>query len=169
MYIYNCAACFFKREIQVALFTFTLLHCHFISSPSPIHHLFTITTLPSLYHHHFTISFTFTTLPSLYHHHFTISSPSPIHYLFTFIPLYHLFNHLISSTTCSRSHSCSRSSMHATIVLDGLVYVLNICIAPRDWVQTINLSCCYRWGLNMFCAYMPSANSEMDWEEGATA
>ena len=81
----NCAACFFKREIQVALFTFTHLHRHLISSPLPIH-LFTFNNSPF---------FTFTN-SSLYLHQFTIFLPSTI---------YHLFNHFISSTTRSRSRS----------------------------------------------------------------
>ena len=51
IHVYICAACFFKREIQVALFTFTHLHRHLISLPSPIHHLFIFTNSPFLYLH----------------------------------------------------------------------------------------------------------------------
>ena len=54
IHVYICAACFFKREIQVALFTFTHLHRHLISSPSPI------ISLPSPIHHLFICMFTFT-------------------------------------------------------------------------------------------------------------
>ena len=66
IHVYICAACFFKREIQVALFTFTHLHRHLISSPSPIHH-----SLPSPIHH---------SLPSP-----IISLPSPIFIISLFV------------------------------------------------------------------------------------
>ena len=68
IHVYICAACFFKREIQVALFTFTHLHRHLISSPSPIHYFFT-----------------FTNSPFLHLHQFIIYSPSPIYHLFIFM------------------------------------------------------------------------------------
>ena len=55
IHVYICAACFFKREIQVALFTFTHLHRHLISSLSPIH-LFIFTNI----YHLFICMFTFT-------------------------------------------------------------------------------------------------------------
>ena len=79
IHVYICAACFFKREIQVALFTFTHLHRHLISSLSPIH-LFTFTNSP----------------------------------FFTFTNIHHLFICMFTFTF-----------KHPTIVLDRLVYVFN--------------------------------------------
>ena len=117
IHVYICAACFFKREIQVALFTFTHLHRHLISSPSPIH-LFTFNNSPfftftnsSLYLHQFTILYLhqFISLPSPIHH----SLPSPIH-LFTFTNIHHLFICMFTFTF-----------KHSAIVLDRLVYVFN--------------------------------------------
>ena len=99
IHVYICATCFFKREIQVALFTFTHLHRHLISSPSPIHHFFTFTN--------FTISSPI--LSSLYLHQFTISLPSPIYNLFIFMFTF-TFKHYVGQ--------------------------ISLCVTPRDWVQT---------------------------------
>ena len=60
IHVYICAACFFKREIQVALFiviSSLYLHQFVISLPSPIHH-----SLPSpiIIYHLFICMFTFT-------------------------------------------------------------------------------------------------------------
>ena len=123
----NCAACFFKREIQVALFTFTHLHRHVISSPSPIHHFFTFTNSPFLYLHQFTISLPspihhfFTNLSSLYPHQLIISLPSPI-YISSPSPIISLpspiYHHLF---VCMFTFTFR----YPTIVLDRLVYVFN--------------------------------------------
>ena len=65
IHVYICAACFFKREIQVALFiVISSLHLHqfIVSLPSPIHHSLPspIISLPSPIHHLFICMFTFT-------------------------------------------------------------------------------------------------------------